>query len=64
MKLHYYDDVTPLDYEPPLFRSGSVQETQMSFVQPPSRLGLGRVDCGNHWYASSIVRLVSDRRAA
>jgi meiosis-specific protein HOP1 len=48
MKLQYYDNLTPPDYEPPHFRTGSYEEAQMTFAQRPNRLKFGTVESGHH----------------
>ena len=48
MKLHYYDDRTPADYEPPLFRHGEVDESVFYFNDEPMKLRIGRVDASHH----------------
>lgn len=48
MKLHYYDDVTPPDYEPPLFRPGSYEDTIFCFPADPTRIKIGSVNSNHH----------------
>ena len=49
MKLHYYDDRTPADYEPPLFRRGCGEaESVFYFNEEPMKLRIGRVEASHH----------------
>ncbi|KAF5201099.1 Horma domain-containing protein, partial [Thalictrum thalictroides] len=44
MKLFYYDDVTPVDYEPPFFTSCSEKEANISWSKNPLKLEVGNVN--------------------
>jgi hypothetical protein len=49
MKLHYYDDITPANYEPPLFRPASTpQESTFHFALDPQKIKLGKVQMAEH----------------
>lgn len=48
MKLHYYDETTPADYEPPMFRSGTMDEALFYFSSDPTKMKIGKVDSGHH----------------
>ncbi|KAJ3218155.1 HORMA domain-containing protein 1 [Dinochytrium kinnereticum] len=47
MRLYYYDDVTPHDYEPPCFTAGS-DRSMFTFPHHPDRFQLGQVDTPYH----------------
>jgi meiosis-specific protein HOP1 len=42
MRLYYYEDVTPLDYEPAAFRDGG-DGPRLAFGTAVERIGVGRV---------------------
>ncbi|KAM1171055.1 hypothetical protein ACFX15_020893 [Malus domestica] len=44
MKLLYYDDVTPAEYEPPFFRSCSEEEARNAWAKNPLRMEVGNVN--------------------
>ncbi|MCL7051079.1 hypothetical protein MKW94_008420, partial [Papaver nudicaule] len=44
MKLQYYEDVTPQDYEPPFFRGCSEQEANHSWLKNPLEMEIGNVN--------------------
>jgi uncharacterized protein YyaL (SSP411 family) len=48
MKLHYYDEVTPADYEPPMFRPGSMEDAMFYFSGDPTKIKFGQVNSGHH----------------
>ena len=48
MKLHYDDDKTPPDYEPPLFRAAQGAEGEYHFSSDPTKIKLGEVDTRYH----------------
>ena len=46
MKLYYFEDVTPLDYEPPYFQKG---DDSFYFAQHPAeQVGIGKVSSPYH----------------
>lgn len=47
MKLYYYDEVTPEDYEPPLFKPGD-DSRKFFFESKPERIAIGQVDTPFH----------------
>ncbi|KAJ3029930.1 HORMA domain-containing protein 1 [Rhizophlyctis rosea] len=47
MKLYYYDDVTPSDYEPPLFKSAD-DEQKFYFATKPEKIRVGMVETPHH----------------
>ncbi|RKO92018.1 DNA-binding protein, partial [Blyttiomyces helicus] len=47
MRLFYYDDVTPEEYEPPLFRAGDNHE-KLFFQDPTQTLKVGAVETPYH----------------
>ncbi|KAJ3173947.1 HORMA domain-containing protein 1 [Geranomyces variabilis] len=47
MKLFYYDDITPEDYEPPYFREGD-NDSKFYFASPPERVKTGMVETPYH----------------
>lgn len=50
MRLYYYDDVTPVDYQPPLFR-GAV-DLRLNFKkEDPVKINVGNVDTPYHTFA-------------
>ncbi|KAG6383602.1 hypothetical protein SASPL_156637 [Salvia splendens] len=44
MKLLYYDDVTPMDYEPPFFRGCTDEEPHNLWTKDPLKMEVGRVN--------------------
>jgi len=47
MRLYYYDDVTPIDYQPPLFRD--TVDVKLNFrKEDPVKINVGRVDTPYH----------------
>ncbi|GKE05957.1 meiosis-specific protein ASY1 [Tanacetum coccineum] len=44
MKLLYYDDVTPADYEPPFFRGCTEDETLNTWTKNPLKMEVGNVN--------------------
>ncbi|KAI3904130.1 hypothetical protein MKW98_021716 [Papaver atlanticum] len=44
MKLLYYEDVTPIDYEPPFFRGCSEQEVNCPWLKNPLKMEIGNVN--------------------
>lgn len=50
MRLEYYPDVTPKDYEPPFFRCENPSGEEYRFVHDPTTMTLGHVDTGIHGY--------------
>ncbi|KAI3696442.1 hypothetical protein L1987_79457 [Smallanthus sonchifolius] len=59
MKLLYYDDVTPADYEPPFFRGCTDEEAQNSWTKNPLRMEVGNVN-SKHFVLSLKVKSVLD----
>ncbi len=55
MKLHYYDERTPANYEPPLFRAGTGQDSLYHFSMEPTKMKLGRVEMDHHSYAINLA---------
>ncbi|KAJ3168231.1 HORMA domain-containing protein 1 [Geranomyces variabilis] len=47
MKLFYYDNITPDDYEPPYFREGD-NDSKFYFASPPERVKTGLVETPYH----------------
>ncbi|KAI8591437.1 DNA-binding protein [Geranomyces variabilis] len=47
MKLFYYDNITPDDYEPPYFREGD-NDSKYYFASPPERVKTGLVETPYH----------------
>ncbi|GBG74246.1 hypothetical protein CBR_g17956 [Chara braunii] len=61
MKIYYYDDVTPEDYEPPFFRCATDEEDDMTFPgeRSPFRMKIG--DVNSKYYAIALkVRSILD----
>uniref|UniRef100_A0A7I4DVC1 HORMA domain-containing protein n=1 Tax=Physcomitrium patens TaxID=3218 RepID=A0A7I4DVC1_PHYPA len=58
MKLHYYDDVTPEDYEPPFF-SSSTYEDPSPWAGEPLKMKVGYVD-SRHYKLAIKVKSVLD----
>ncbi|KAL8143228.1 hypothetical protein V2J09_016260, partial [Rumex salicifolius] len=59
MKLLYYDDVTPADYEPPFFRSCTTQETHNQWTKSPLKMDVGNVN-SKHFVLAVKVKSVLD----
>ncbi|KAJ4710847.1 HORMA domain-containing protein 1 [Melia azedarach] len=59
MKLLYYDDVTPADYEPPFFRSCSEEEAHNSWTKSPLKMEVGNVN-SKHFMLALKVKSVLD----
>ncbi|KAI9006141.1 DNA-binding protein, partial [Gaertneriomyces semiglobifer] len=51
MKLFYYDEVTPADYEPPFFRPGDDEE-KFYFLSSPERIKVGQIETPHHAYGT------------
>ncbi|CAN8238613.1 unnamed protein product [Cochlearia groenlandica] len=59
MKLLYYDDVTPPDYEPPFFRGCTEDEAQYVWTKNPLRMEVGNVN-SKHLVLTLKVKSVLD----
>ncbi|KAJ8480410.1 hypothetical protein OPV22_024137 [Ensete ventricosum] len=59
MKLLYYDDVTPADYEPPFFRKCSENEAPSDWTKTPLKMQVGNVN-SRHVVLSLKVKSVLD----
>ncbi|XVE85318.1 hypothetical protein DITRI_Ditri17bG0082100 [Diplodiscus trichospermus] len=59
MKLLYYDDVTPLDYEPPFFRGCTEEEAHNSWAKSPLKMEVGNVN-SKHFVLALKVKSVLD----
>ncbi|GLT86684.1 hypothetical protein SLE2022_048060 [Rubroshorea leprosula] len=59
MKLLYYDDVTPVDYEPPYFRSCTEEEAHNTWTKSPLRMEVGNVN-SKHFVLALKVKSVLD----
>ncbi|KAL7154597.1 hypothetical protein ABFS83_03G012200 [Erythranthe nasuta] len=59
MKLLYYDDVTPMDYEPPFFRGCTEEEAQNPWTRNPLKMEVGKVN-SKHLVLTLKVRSVLD----
>ncbi|CAF2062438.1 unnamed protein product [Brassica napus] len=59
MKLMYYDDVTPQDYEPPFFRGCTEEEAQHVWPKDPLRMEVGNVN-SKHLVLTLKVKSVLD----
>ncbi|THU52292.1 hypothetical protein C4D60_Mb10t02450 [Musa balbisiana] len=59
MKLLYYDDVTPADYEPPFFRKCSENEAPNDWTKTPLKMQVGNVN-SRHVVLSLKVKSVLD----
>ncbi|PPS08963.1 hypothetical protein GOBAR_AA11680 [Gossypium barbadense] len=59
MKLLYYDDVTPMDYEPPFFRGCTEDEAHNSWTKNPLRMEVGNVN-SKHFVLALKVKSVLD----
>ncbi|OIT05218.1 hypothetical protein A4A49_65144, partial [Nicotiana attenuata] len=59
MKLLYYDDVTPADYEPPFFKSCTEEETVNPWAKSPLKMEVGDVN-SKHFVLALKVKSVLD----
>ncbi|XP_022872917.1 meiosis-specific protein ASY1-like isoform X2 [Olea europaea var. sylvestris] len=59
MKLLYYDDVTPLDYEPPFFRGCIEEEAHNPWTRSPLKMEVGNVN-SKHFVLALKVKSVLD----
>ncbi|KAF6161465.1 hypothetical protein GIB67_009344, partial [Kingdonia uniflora] len=59
MKLLYYDDVTPLDYEPPFFKCCSEKEANNPWMKKPLKMEVGNVN-SKHFVLALKVKSVLD----
>ncbi|XP_071691667.1 meiosis-specific protein ASY1-like [Rutidosis leptorrhynchoides] len=59
MKLLYYDDVTPADYEPPFFRGCTLEETHNAWTKNPLKMDVGNVN-SKHFVLSLKVKSMLD----
>ncbi|KAL5075928.1 hypothetical protein RYX36_014912 [Vicia faba] len=59
MKLLYYDDVTPTDYEPPFFRECTEEEANHPWVKNPLKMEVGNVN-SKHFVLALKVKSVLD----
>ncbi|KAK7311986.1 hypothetical protein RJT34_10503 [Clitoria ternatea] len=59
MKLLYYDDVTPADYEPPFFKGCSDEEAYHPWAKNPLRMEVGNVN-SKHFVLALKVKSVLD----
>ncbi|CAM8912706.1 unnamed protein product [Rhodiola kirilowii] len=59
MKLLYYDDVTPIDYEPPFFRGCTEEESHNTWIKSPLRMEIGNVN-SKHFVLSLKVKSLLD----
>ncbi|KAK9677502.1 hypothetical protein RND81_11G147400 [Saponaria officinalis] len=59
MKLLYYEDVTPPDYEPPFFRECTEEETHNQWTKNPLKMEVGNVN-SKHFVLALKVRSVLD----
>ncbi|XP_042501125.1 meiosis-specific protein ASY1 isoform X2 [Macadamia integrifolia] len=59
MKLLYYDDVTPADYEPPFFRGCTEQDANQSWAKNPLKMEVGNVN-SKHFVLALKVKSVLD----
>lgn len=59
MKLLYYDDVTPLDYEPPFFRGCTTEEAHNPWTKNPLQMEVGNVN-SRHLVLALKVKSVLD----
>ncbi|KAJ8451525.1 hypothetical protein Cgig2_018159 [Carnegiea gigantea] len=59
MKLLYYDDVTPQDYEPPFFRGCTGEETHIQWTKSPLKMEVGNVN-SKHFVLALKVKSVLD----
>ncbi|XP_022131398.1 meiosis-specific protein ASY1 isoform X2 [Momordica charantia] len=59
MKLLYYDDITPVDYEPPFFRSCKEEEAHHPWSKNPLKMEVGNVN-SKHFVLALKVKSVLD----
>ncbi|KAK9267531.1 hypothetical protein L1049_009959 [Liquidambar formosana] len=59
MKLLYYDDVTPVDYEPPFFRGCAEEEAHNPWMKNPLKMEVGNVN-SKHFVLALKVKSVLD----
>ncbi|KAJ6346971.1 hypothetical protein OIU76_003627 [Salix suchowensis] len=59
MKLLYYDDVTPADYEPPFFRGCTEEEAHNAWIKHPLQMEVGNVN-SKHFVLALKVKSVLD----
>ncbi|GAB4855029.1 HORMA domain-containing protein [Ancistrocladus abbreviatus] len=59
MKLLYYDDVTPPDYEPPFFRCCAAEEAHNLWTKKPLKMEVGNVN-SKHFILALKVKSVLD----
>ncbi|ESR51273.1 hypothetical protein CICLE_v10033677mg, partial [Citrus x clementina] len=59
MKLFYYNDVTPVDYEPPFFRCCSEEEAHNPWTKNPLKMEVGNVN-SKHFVLALKVKSVLD----
>ncbi|KAI3888266.1 hypothetical protein MKW92_035388 [Papaver armeniacum] len=59
MKLLYYEDVTPIDYEPPFFRGCSEQEASHPWLKNPLKMEIGNVN-SKHFVLALKVKSILD----
>ncbi|XP_022874812.1 meiosis-specific protein ASY1-like [Olea europaea var. sylvestris] len=59
MKLLYYDDVTPVDYEPPFFRGCIEEEAHHPWTRSPLKMEVGNVN-SKHFVLALRVKSVLD----
>ncbi|XP_026418143.1 meiosis-specific protein ASY1-like [Papaver somniferum] len=59
MKLLYYEDVTPIDYEPPFFRGCSEQEANYPWLKNPLKMEIGNVN-SKHFVLALKVKSILD----
>ncbi|XP_028552421.1 meiosis-specific protein PAIR2 isoform X2 [Dendrobium catenatum] len=59
MKLLYYDDITPTDYEPPFFRSCSENEARNIWTKNPLKMAVGNVN-SRHLVLALKVKSILD----
>ncbi|KAM0984382.1 hypothetical protein ACFX14_011940 [Malus domestica] len=59
MKLLYYDDVTPAEYEPPFFRGCSEEEARNAWTKNPLRMEVGNVN-SKHLVLALKVKSILD----
>ncbi|XP_004310076.1 PREDICTED: HORMA domain-containing protein 1-like [Fragaria vesca subsp. vesca] len=59
MKLLYYDDVTPVDYEPPFFRCCAEEEAHNPWTKNPLKMEVGNVN-SKHLVLALKVKSVLD----
>ncbi|XP_026424971.1 meiosis-specific protein ASY1-like isoform X2 [Papaver somniferum] len=59
MKLLYYEDVTPIDYEPPFFRGCSEQEANHPWSKNPLKMEIGNVN-SKHFVLALKVKSILD----